>query len=84
MENLALSVVNNASVSDHCSDCARPAHSRKHLASTSPSFPVAVSGSVSPSEAPAHMGKFWFRHHCFVHDRQGFEGLSGMSRCNIV
>lgn len=58
--------------------------SRKHLASTSPSFPVAVSGSVSPSEAPAQMGRFWLRHHCFVHDRQGLEGLSAMSNRSIV
>jgi len=55
----------------------------KHLASTSPSFPVAVSGFVSPSEAPAQIGKFWFKHHCFVHDKHGWDGLSGMSKCNM-
>lgn len=53
---------------------------RKQRASTSPSLPVAVSGSVSPREAPAHIGRFWFRHHCFVQERHGLEGLSGMSR----
>lgn len=59
-------------------------HSRKHLASTSPSFPVAVSGSASPSFAPAQMGKFWLRHHCFVHDRQGCLGLSGICMRRMV
>jgi hypothetical protein len=53
---------------------------RKQRASTSPSLPVAVSGFVSPREAPAQMGRFWFRHHCFVQERHGLEGLSGTSR----
>lgn len=53
---------------------------RKQRASTSPSLPVAVSGSVSPRVAPAQMGRFWFRHHCLVQERQGLEGLSGTSR----
>lgn len=57
---------------------------RKHLASTSPSLPVAVSGFVLPKEAPAQIGRFWFRHHCFVHDRQGWDGLSGIFNRNIV
>ncbi len=56
---------------------------RKQRASTSPSLPVAVSGSVSPREAPAQMGRFWFRHHCLVQERHGLEGLSGMSRRRI-
>ena len=59
-------------------------HSRKQRASTSPSLPVAVSGSASPKVAPAHIGRFWFRHHCFVQDRQGLFGLSGKFRCRIV
>jgi len=54
------------------------------LASISPSLPVAVSGLVSPIVAPAQMGRFWFKHHCFVHERQGFDGLSGMCKCNIL
>jgi hypothetical protein len=59
-------------------------HIRKHLASTSPSFPVAVSGFVLPIEAPAHMGSFWSKHHCFVQDKQGCEGLLGSVRGNIT
>jgi hypothetical protein len=57
---------------------------RKQRASTSPSLPVAVSGSVSPREAPAQIGRFWFRHHCFVQERHGLEGLSGMFRRRMV
>jgi hypothetical protein len=57
---------------------------RKQRASTSPSLPVAVSGSVSPREAPAQIGRFWFRHHCFVQERHGLEGLSGMSKRRMV
>lgn len=56
----------------------------KHLASISPSFPVAVSGLVSPIVAPAQMGRFWFKHHCFVHERHGFDGSSGICMCNIL
>jgi hypothetical protein len=73
-----------------CQSAARPncpeldrVYIRKQRASTSPSLPVAVSGSVSPREAPAQMGRFWFRHHCFVQERHGLEGLSGMSRRRI-
>ena len=58
--------------------------SRKQRASTSPSFPVAVSGSASPNVAPAHIGRFWLIHHCFVQDRHGLFGLSGKLRCRIV
>jgi len=57
---------------------------RKQRASTSPSLPVAVSGSVSPREAPAQICRFWFRHHCFVQERHGLEGLSGMSKRRMV
>lgn len=45
----------------------------------SPSFPVAVSGFASPMDAPAHLGRFWLMHHCFVQDRHGLLGSSGLS-----
>jgi hypothetical protein len=67
-----------------CPDGETEFYIRKQRASTSPSLPVAVSGSVSPREAPAQIGRFWFRHHCFVQERHGLEGLSGMSRRRMV
>jgi hypothetical protein len=59
-------------------------YSRKQRASTSPSFPVAVSGLASPNVAPAQIARFWLIHHCFVQERHGLFGLSGKSRCRIL
>ena len=57
---------------------------RKHRVSTSPSFPVAVSGSVSPSSALMQMSSFWSRHHCLVHERHGLDWSSGSDSGSIV
>lgn len=53
-------------------------HSLKHLASTSPSLPVAVSVSKSGSSAPLQIGSFWSRQNCRVQDKHGCLGLVGL------
>lgn len=52
-------------------------NARKHLASTSPPSPVAVSGSSSGAWAPTQAASFWSRQNWRVHVRHGVAGLTG-------
>lgn len=57
---------------------------RKHRASTSPSFPVAVSGLVGSKTAPSQVGSSCSRHHFFVQVRHGWDGFSTSNNGKIV